>query len=117
MRFSGWVVRSKFITRIASVFFPVAAITLFPFVIVNPEYEDEVLIRHERIHIAQQMELLVLGFYLLYLWDWFKHLILTGRPYEAYQTIRFEQEAYDNQEVVGYLDNRQAYAWRKYTQE
>ena len=115
MKFSGWVIRSKFITWIASVFFPVAAITLFPFVIVNPEFEDDGLIRHERIHIAQQMELLVVGFYLLYLWDWFKHLILTGRPYEAYRTIRFEQEAYDNQEAVGYLDNRQAFAWRKYT--
>ena len=115
MKFSGWIIRSERFTKMISWFFPVGGITLFPFIVVNAKYESETMIRHERIHLVQQMEMLVLGFYLLYLYDWFKHLILTGRPYEAYKTIRFEQEAYDNQEVVGYLDNRKAFAWRKYS--
>jgi len=57
----------------------------------------------------------VIGFYLLYLYDWVKHLVTTWKPYEAYKTIRFEKEAYDKQDDVTYLDNRKPYAWRAYS--
>ena len=114
MKFSGWIIRSARFTKMISWFFPVGGITLFPFIVVNAKYETETMIRHERIHLVQQMELLVIGFYLLYLYDWVKHLVTTWKPYEAYKTIRFEKEAYDKQDDVAYLDNRKSYAWREY---
>ena len=115
MKFSGWIIRSERFTKLISWFFPVAGITLFPFIVIHPDYETETVMRHERTHIVQQMELLVIGFYLLYLYDWVKHLVTTWKPYEAYKAIRFEKEAYDKQDDVAYLDNRKPYAWREYS--
>jgi hypothetical protein len=115
MKFSGWIIRSERFTKMISWFFPVGGITLFPFIVVNAKYESETMIRHERIHLVQQMELLVIGFYLLYLYDWVKHLVTTWKPYEAYKSIRFEQEAYDKQDEVDYLETRKLFAWRSYS--
>ena len=109
------VIRSATLTWLASWFFPVAAITLWPFIIVNPEHESDRLINHEKIHIAQQEEMWVLGFYAVYLWDWIRNLIRTKSTRQAYMAIRFEQEAYAKEGIEDYLDTRERFAWRKYS--
>lgn len=65
---------------------------------------------HERIHLRQQLELLVLGFYLLYLGEFFIRLLLTRSPYLAYRSISFEQEAYEYDKNMNYLRERNYFA-------
>lgn len=111
------VVKSNLVPRLFSVFFSVAAITLWPFIFVrkHPSFsENKILINHETIHIKQYNELLVIGFLVLYLCDWVRGLIKYKDPVKAYNRIRFEQEAYGNQKNMAYLQNRSRFAWKKY---
>ncbi len=79
---------------------------LFPFILVNrTKKADEVLINHERIHLMQQLEMLVIPFYLLYLFE----LITRG-----YRQISFEKEAYENEKNPRYLLERKCYSWLRY---
>ena len=89
------------------------AITLFPFVFCRGELSEGTM-RHEKIHHRQYVELLVVGFLLLYLVDFLHGLIKYRNSEKAYMRIRFEQEAYDKDEDLKYLDNRPLYAWRDY---
>ena len=83
-----------------------AAMALFPFILVNrTKKADEVLINHERIHLMQQLEMLVIPFYLLYLFE----LITRG-----YRQISFEKEAYENEKNLRYLLERKWYSWLRY---
>ena len=68
------------------------------------------LIRHESIHTAQMKELLYIGFYIIYFFEWLYRLITTRH---AYRSISFEKEAYEHQDEPEYLDNRKHFAqWR-----
>lgn len=90
-----------------------AAITLFPFVLVQKEkYRTGKLERHEQIHIRQQLELLVIPFYVLYGLNYLVNLIL--RKENAYREICFEREAYANEGKVDYLKRRKFWAWLRY---
>jgi hypothetical protein len=89
------------------------AITLFPFVFCRGELNEGTK-RHETIHHRQYIELLVVGFLLLYLVDFLHGLIKYRDSERAYYRIRFEQEAYDRDEDAEYLDDRPHYAWRHY---
>ncbi len=94
-------------------FFDVAGITLFPFIFLRGE-GDERLINHESIHIKQYAELLVVGFLFLYLYDFIFGLVKYRSVKDAYRSIRFEREAYVNQDDKHYLRYRKLYAWREY---
>ncbi len=74
-------------------------------------YLSDELMNHERIHSAQQRELLFVFFYLSYLVEWLVRLPMRGN---AYRNISFEREAYANQRDLNYLRRRQPYAWRHY---
>ena len=102
----------KFLKSISWVI-DIAAITLYPFIISREEMSEDVL-NHETIHIAQQKELLVLFFYLLYGWDYLVGILKYKDKEKAYYRIRFEQEAYENMFNNDYLSNRKLYSWRKY---
>lgn len=106
------IVSEKF-TKLMSVFIPVGAITLWPFIIVSPTYNNDITINHEKIHLEQQKELLVVFFYILYVFYWVKGLITYKHKYEAYMHIPFEQEAYNNQNNKEYLLERKRYNWFK----
>jgi len=88
----------------------VRAITLFPFILIRDE-GDEVLIRHETIHIKQQLELLIVGFYIWYVVDFLIKLIKIRKPSWAYYKIIFEEEAYANQADENYLSNRKLWGF------
>lgn len=94
------------------------AINLFGLVFVRrkewerktPAQQDKIL-RHEAIHTRQMVELLVIGFYALYLLEWAYWLIF--RPLNAYRHISFEREAYDKERNNTYLGTRRHFAqWR-----
>ena len=88
-------------------------LTLWPFIIVKEQVykEDSVLINHEKIHLRQQLELLVIPFYLWYAAEWLIRTILYMNSYRAYQNISFEREAYAHEKDLGYTDRRKAYSF------
>lgn len=69
------------------------------------------LLNHERIHTAQMKEMLFIGFYIWYFVEWLVRLFGKGN---AYRNIGFEQEAYDNDDNLTYLDSRKSFEWLKY---
>lgn len=89
------------------------AINLFG-VIFAKEHLNQVYLHHEKIHTAQQKELLFLGFYILYIIEWGIRLLIYRNLRKAYMKISFEQEAYCNQNRKGYLKGRSHFAWIKY---
>ena len=91
------------------------AINLFEIIFVRKECKErftDVDLNHEKIHSAQMRELLYIGFYLWYLIEWFILLFKYGG--KAYYHIRFEKEAYDNDDNLEYLKNRSHFAFLKY---
>lgn len=64
------------------------------------------LLNHERIHLRQQIELLVVPFYLLYLVEYILRLIIYRNPSKAYRNISFEREAYAHDNDLEYLAGR-----------
>lgn len=70
---------------------------------------------HEAIHTAQIKELLYVGFYLWYAVEWAVRLLRNGfKAHEAYRSIAFEREAYENQGDTAYLSSRKRFAFISY---
>ena len=88
------------------------AITLF-FLVFSREKISETIRRHETIHFQQMLETGVVGFVVLYLWDYLHGFIKYRNGAEAYRMIRAEQEAYDNDQKVDYLATRPRFSWIK----
>ncbi|MCM4167037.1 hypothetical protein KCTC52924_01894 [Arenibacter antarcticus] len=91
-------------------------LSLWPFIILkNPALKnDAVLINHEKIHLKQQRELLVLPFYMLYLLEGVVRFFIYFDVYTAYRNISFEREAYQNESNLYYLQERRPYSFIKY---
>lgn len=88
------------------------AITVWPFLMVRPSTMDNVeLIRHETIHIKQQIELFIIGAPLLYVFEY-----LYARYWkkldkrQVYYYSAMEQEAHRNASNENYLKERRPYA-------
>ena len=107
------IVTNSAIPKLMSLVIEVYAITLWPFIFIRDK-GNEITIRHETIHIKQYNELLVVGFLILYVFDWLKGLIKYRDKEIAYQNIRFEQEAYGNQWDPDYLESRKRFSWKHY---
>lgn len=91
------------------------AINLFG-VVFTRENLSETEINHEAIHTAQMKEMLYIFFYLWYAIEyviiWFKH---NGwNQNRRYKNLRFEQEAYEYENNLAYLNQRKRYNWIKY---
>ena len=91
----------------------VNAMALFPFIIVKSKADsnDEVLLNHERIHLRQQLELLIFPFYLLYFINYLLNRFKFDHHYQAYKHIVFEREAYQMEKDLAYLQKRKFWAW------
>ena len=105
-KFLRWILRGQY-----------SAITLCPFGIyvkswnvINPRRTST--LDHETTHWKQQLEMLVVPFYIWYLLEWLIKLLIYGK--QAYYEISFEREAYYNDNSHGYNDRRKPYAWLKY---
>ena len=89
----------KFLDRIG-LFMRIGGITLWPFIILREIYDASPpwrrkaarIINHESIHIAQYRELFVIGFYLIYVWDFITGFIKFRSGRDAYYSIRFERD-------------------------
>lgn len=94
-------------------------ITLFPFIFIKKDYYDRVseekrekTIRHETIHFKQQIEMLVLFFYLWYGIEYLIKMVKYGE--DAYRNLSFEREAYENEKDINYLETRTVWSFIKY---
>lgn len=95
---------------------PAAGMAIFPFILIQrPEFkEDEVLINHEKIHLVQQLELLLIFFYIIYLIHYLINLARYRNHRAAYMNIVFEREAFHMDSDLLYLKRRKLFAWRNF---
>lgn len=84
----------------------IRAITIFPFIILRSDANpDAIFINHERIHLRQQLEMLIIPFYIWYLLEDFA---------AGYFENVFEKEAFDNENNLDYLKSRKLFSFTKY---
>lgn len=84
----------------------ISAIAIFPFIFASEDIKiTEDLLNHERIHLRQQLEMLVIPFYIVYLIEFYT---------KGYRNISFEKEAYQNEQNLNYLKTRRLYSFLKY---
>lgn len=96
------------IVKCLPVWSPFVAMAIYPFILIRKDvYPTNRLINHERIHLRQQLEMLVIGFYLWYVIEWILRLF-------SYYSLSHEKEAYYNEDNMDYLKYREPYSWIKY---
>ena len=84
----------------------IRALAFFPFIIMpKSTVIDDELINHERIHLRQQLEMLIIPFYICY---------LIAMVRKGYYGISFEKEAHANDSDLAYLKSRKPYSFIKY---
>jgi hypothetical protein len=114
------IVYSEKILNSLSWFMRIGGITLYPWIVLREKYRDNyyyktkkapAVINHESIHIEQQKELLVIGFYLWYFVEWVIRLFMKGN---AYKNISMEREGKGNRGNLDYLKTRKRYSFLKY---
>lgn len=116
------------------------AVTIWPLIFARKsakwlkDYEEN----HEKIHLRQQLEVLVMSamiilmavlsldlsrwwmltsFGVYYTWyglEWLIRLAVYRDTHMAYRNIAFEQEAYLNERDMAYLNQRKAFVWVRY---
>jgi hypothetical protein len=91
-------------------------LSVFPFVILRDKdcRNDKVLLNHEKIHIRQQLELLVIPFFIWYFVDYIFKLIKYKNKNKAYRNIVFEREAYANEKDLNYIKSRSFWSFLRY---
>ncbi len=93
-----------------------SGLTIYPFVFLKYKNfkTDDVLINHEKIHLRQQLEMLIFPFYIFYVLEFGIRYIQYRSWYLAYINISFERESYLNESNLSYLDERKPWAFLKY---
>jgi hypothetical protein len=90
--------------------------TIFPFMFLK--YKDLkgniVLINHEKIHLRQQIELLILPFFVIYGLEFLVRLFQYKNWALAYRNISFEREAYRKEKDLDYLKTRPLFNFIKF---
>lgn len=93
-----------------------SGITLWPFIFLKKAIlkSDAVFINHERIHLRQQVEMLVVLFYIWYGIEYLVRLVQFKNKHIAYKNISFEREACMNENQLEYLQKRNFWAFLSY---
>jgi hypothetical protein len=91
-------------------------ITMYPFVLLKTSAlrNNEVLLNHENIHLRQQLELLIIPFYIIYVVEFFVRFVQYRNWQLAYKNISFEREAYKHENDLGYVNSRKFWQFLKY---
>ena len=91
-------------------------VVLWPFIFVRHRElkKNAVFMNHERIHIRQQLELLLIFFFLWYLIEYVIRLVKYRNSFRAYNKISFEREAYANENNPKYLQERRPWNFFRY---
>src|SRR5215831_723876 len=91
----------------------VRGMALFPFILLREKSlsKDKIIMNHEMIHHQQQLELLIIPFYLFYIINYFFNRIRYKTHDAAYRNIIFEREAYANETDLEYLQRRRVFSF------
>lgn len=91
-------------------------LTLFPFVLIrnNLDKTNKTLINHEKIHIKQQVQLLVVPFFIWYGLEYLFRLMQYKNRTVAYRNISFEREAYANEQNLNYVKEMPFWSFLNY---
>ncbi|MFC6102612.1 hypothetical protein [Olivibacter domesticus] len=96
----------------------IAAMAIWPIIIANKTLKAKGLsaqtLLHEKIHHQQQLELLVIPFYLWYVIEWLLKWVIYKDRKRAYKELSFEREAYSNDNNMDYLKQRRLWGFIKY---
>ena len=87
------------------------AITIFPFVFYKGEPLTDRDLRHETVHLYQQLFMLIIPFYLLYFLFWLFALLRHRNWYRAYRAIPFERSAYRLEPSTNLSPHTMAFHW------
>lgn len=93
-----------------------SGITVYPFIFMRENIlrTQKTFVNHEKIHLRQQIELLILPFFIWYALEFFVRLIQFRNRKKAYRNISFEREAYANESNTDYLANRKFFSFFNY---
>ena len=91
-------------------------LTIYPFIFLKKKQlkDDIYLLNHETIHLKQQLELLIIPFFVWYGIEYIFRLIQYRNQFLAYKNISFEREAYTNDSDLNYTKNRKFWSFLKY---
>lgn len=91
---------------------------VFPFVLMKYDLDktNAVFVNHEKIHLRQQLELLIIPFFVWYFLEYLIRLIQYKNGALAYRNISFEREAYIKERDLNYLKNRSFFQFLNYIQ-
>ena len=94
----------------------VRGISIFPFIVLSlkSDKDNKVVINHEKIHLRQQIELLVLPFFVWYGLEFLIRYFQYRNWNKAYLNISFEREAYRNEKDLNYLKQRSFWNFIKF---
>lgn len=96
----------RFFSRVLGMKGQIIGLALWPFIIVSKStWIDDRLINHERIHLRQQIEMLIIPFYIWYVIALYR---------KGYENISFEKEAYANENNLDYLKKRPIFNFLRY---
>jgi hypothetical protein len=87
----------------------VSAMALWPFIIFadKASRDNPVIINHEKIHHRQQLELLIVPYYIWYFLEYWVAMFGNGFIHQqSYMSISFEKEAFAMEKDPGYLKRR-----------
>ncbi|MFD1604214.1 hypothetical protein ACFSJW_08075 [Flavobacterium artemisiae] len=89
---------------------------VFPFVLMKYDLDktNAVFVNHEKIHLRQQLEMLVIPFFIWYFLEYQIRLIQYKNGALAYRNISFEREAYTKEMDLNYLKNRSFFQFLHY---
>lgn len=101
--------------KIIAAWLPVDGMAFFPFMLFKKKdfSISPTLINHERIHLQQQLELLILPFFVWYIFEYIYFRFAGKKHQEAYRSISFEKEAYQNENDMNYLKIRKRWAYNR----
>lgn len=93
-----------------------SGITVFPFVFMREvsKAKDNVFRNHEKIHLRQQLEMLIFLFFIWYAVEFLVRLWQYRDRHKAYRNVSFEREAYANEQTTDYLEKRRFFSFFKY---
>lgn len=110
-------IQSRFLIKLFTWNDPkVRAMALWPVIIYRHQnYRDiHIITNHELIHHRQQLEMLIIPFYIVYFTHYWTKRLKYWEHYKAYMSVVFEKEAYANEDKLDYLNSRKIWAWIKY---
>ena len=88
----------------------------FPFVFLKKAgyKENRIFLNHEKIHLRQQLELLIIPFFIWYSLEFLLRWYHYKDKNLAYRNLSFEREAYANESNLEYLETRKYFSFLNY---